>query len=243
MLRSSHALSFYGLLLVAAAACGDSASPAPKHDDAGTEPGDGDNPGDGDGDTPGDGDKPGDGDGGKPSDGDGSTDGGAGDGDVDGDENPDGGAGDGDGDSDSVTKCLADASPVLDSRTEVLELHGQGLSVGFARHVEPDVFGTSGSTVWLPQRFALARAELSLCLGDANVLSYTISHHNFADDFVASDHGVTYTLTQRREDYDKPMFFALDAKKGAQVLWGPVALTLDRCHELLDDEDCTEKYK
>jgi hypothetical protein len=142
-----------------------------------------------------------------------------------------------------VTACLGEASALKDTRTEVFTLSGDGLKVGFARHVDPDGFSTSGTTVWLLQRFAIARADEQSCLSDESQLTWTLSHHNFDDEFAVTDGQLSYQMHLPRSGYDAPIGFTLEATRGGQSEWGPVGLTLESCHELLEDEDCTEKYK
>jgi hypothetical protein len=145
-----------------------------------------------------------------------------------------------------VRSCLEDASPVRDTRTEVITFSSDTLAVGFVRHVDPDAFGTSGSTQWLPQLFGIFVADDQTCLSDAEALEYMSSYHNFADVFTASDVDLdrVYTLKQGREGYDEPVFFDLEAKReNGDVYFEPTPLVLESCHELFYDEDCLEKYK
>jgi hypothetical protein len=78
-----------------------------------------------------------------------------------------------------------------DTQTELLELSGQpSIGVGLVRYVDPDRFGTSGTTIWLAERFAVANGSVSECITKSTNLTYKISHHNFADELVATSGSV-----------------------------------------------------
>jgi len=141
-----------------------------------------------------------------------------------------------------IADCLA-APVVAATRTEALEFSGAGLSLAIVRRVDPEAFGTSGTTVWLPQRFGLVREGIAQCISDVPALDYTVSHHNF-DDVMTASYGVeTWIFSQTRQDYGFPAMFSLEAREGNALVWGPVTLTLVSCQELLDGESCLLTYQ
>jgi hypothetical protein len=155
-----------------------------------------------------------------------------------------GGRGDaGAGPGDSVIETCLDTSVIGGTRTEALSFVGDGVSVGIVRRVDPDGFGTSGTTIWLPQRFALVRGDVAECVSVTDNLSYKITHHNFDDSMSATSGGETWTLTHAQLDYDKPQMWTVDGKQAQAVVWGPIALTLTSCLRLDNQQDCTSTYQ
>lgn len=150
-----------------------------------------------------------------------------------------GGAGDG---GQVIEECL-DAPVVAETQTEALEFSGAGVRMGIVRRVDPDAFGTSGTTVWLPQRFGLVRGGVAECISEVAALNYTVSHHNFDDVMTASHGAETWTFSQTREDYGFPATFSVEARSGNVVVWGPTTLTLVGCQELLQGESCLMRYQ
>jgi len=141
-----------------------------------------------------------------------------------------------------VSACL-DGAEGKDSSTEALEFLGtDGTQIALVRYVDPDAFGTSGTTVWLPERLGYARGASSACVTEAGKLDYTISHHNFDDLMDAEVDDLTITFQQTRVDYDMPWSFTAQAKRGASVVWGPVTLSVVSCENLTTNEDCSGKY-
>jgi hypothetical protein len=140
-----------------------------------------------------------------------------------------------------IADCL-DAPVVAETRTEALEFSGAGLSLAIVRRVDPDAFGTSGTTVWLAQRFGLVRGGVAECLSDVQDLVYTGSHHNFDDVMTASYGAETWFFSQTRQDYGFPAVFSVEARQGNTLVWGPVPLTLVSCQELLNNESCSATY-
>lgn len=141
-----------------------------------------------------------------------------------------------------IEDCL-DTPIVADTRTEALELSGAGLTLAIVRRVDPDAFGTSGTTVWLPQRFGLVRGDVAQCISNVQTLDYTVSHHNFDDVMTASYAAETWIFSQTRQDYGFPAMFSLEARSSNAVVWGPVTLTLVGCQELLQGESCLTTYQ
>lgn len=141
-----------------------------------------------------------------------------------------------------IDECL-DAPVVAETRTEALELSGAGLTIAIVRRVDPDAFGTSGTTVWLPQRFGLVRGDIAECISDVGSLDYTVSHHNFDDVMTASYGAETWTFSQTRQDYGFPAMFSVEAHNGNATVWGPVTLALVGCQELLQGESCLPTYQ
>jgi hypothetical protein len=158
-----------------------------------------------------------------------------------------GGAGQGEGgappDGGQVIADCLDAPVLVETRTEALELTGAGLTLAIVRRVDPDAFGTSGTTVWLAQRFGLVRGGVAECISDVAELDYTVSHHNFDDVMTASYGAETWLFSQTRQDYGFPAMFSLEARNGNAVVWGPVTLTLVSCQELLQGESCLTTYQ
>lgn len=148
----------------------------------------------------------------------------------------DGGAAPGNG---VIEDCL-DTAVIGGTRTEALSFVGEGVAVGIVRRVDPDGVGTSGTTIWLPQRFALVRGAVAECVSAMGSLSYMITHHNFDDSMSATSGGETWTLTHAQLDYDKPEMWSIEGKQGQNVVWGPVALTLSSCLRLDNQQDCTD---
>jgi len=142
-----------------------------------------------------------------------------------------------------VTACL-EAAQGKDTRTEALEFRGDdGTKIAIVRYVDPDGFGTSGTTIWLPERFGYARGAASACVTETKKLSYEISHHNFDDVMAAEVDGLSVSFHQDRVDYDQPMFFSAQAKRGETLVWGPIDLNLVSCRNLTEDQDCKDRYK
>jgi hypothetical protein len=139
---------------------------------------------------------------------------------------------------DEVVSCLSTAVARA-TRTQRLEFAGADVSVGLVRYVDPDGIGTSGTVVWIPERFALARGAEAECIADAQQLAYSITHHNFQDTMSATRDGITWTVSF---DVMASVPFAIEAKDGARSLWGPVSLNLVRCRELENDRDCTDGW-
>jgi hypothetical protein len=126
----------------------------------------------------------------------------------------------------TVDECLAQALPADVNGPRTTRFTGGGLLVGVVRDVDPDSFGTSGTTVFRARRFALESADARVCRTDDG-LSYQISHHNFRDVLLAVDGPVRYQLRFDRDGYDFEYEYSLtafDAASGA-TLWGPVALS------------------
>lgn len=158
----------------------------------------------------------------------------------------DGAAGSGEGGSgqgDAVIEACLDAAVIGNTRTEALSFVGDGVSVGIVRRVDPDGVGTSGTTIWLPQRFALVRGAVAECVSAESSLSYMITHHNFDDSMSAMSGGQTWTITHAQLDYDKPQTWNIVGKQGQNVVWGPVGLTLSSCLRLDNQQDCTDAYQ
>lgn len=136
-----------------------------------------------------------------------------------------------------VDDCLSQfQSAGFDER--LLTFNGPELRVGFIRDVDPDAFGTSGTTVFRAVRFALETADVQLCL-DSN-LEYTVSHHNFDDVFTATHDGVRYELTMHTEDYGaawEDQLTLRDAMTDA-ILEGPITLTFEQCTPLTQNGIC-----
>jgi hypothetical protein len=156
----------------------------------------------------------------------------------------DAGHADGDGGDgiDFVSACLDEAAS-RDSRTEKLKMSGEGTSIGIVRYVDPDAFGTSGTTVWLPERFVIARGATAKCLTDSTQLAYQVSHHNFDDSFSATEGDLTWVWKQMRADYGVPTKWTVEARQDDQLVWGPVELTLETCMVLNDSSACSEQYQ
>jgi hypothetical protein len=150
------------------------------------------------------------------------------------------GAGGGDPGNDAIVACLD--APLMGSRTEAIRLDGNGVSVALVRRIDPDGVGTSGTTVWLPQRFGVVRGQESGCVSDPGKLTYTLSHHNSNDIATATNGGTTWVLEQSGAEYWRGMH-EISAKQGDQLLWGPVQLEVTSCTELDSDQDCTAKYQ
>lgn len=148
----------------------------------------------------------------------------------------------GPGDDQLIADCL-DAPVIDDVRTEALELEGNGVSVAIVRRVDPDAFGTSGTTVWLAERFGLVHDATAACVSASQDLDYTVSHHNFDDSMTANNAGLTWVFTQTRQDYDTPTQWTVSAKQGNTVAWGPIVLTLLSCKRLDMAQDCAAMYQ
>jgi hypothetical protein len=144
--------------------------------------------------------------------------------------------------SPDVSSCLKDAAVQGSASTEVLTFKGTDVTLGLVRFIDQDKIGTSGSRFWIAERFALTRNQESYCNKVQSELSWKNTYHNFNDSLSVSQGEQTLLFTWNREDYDQPIGFAVQAKKGAEVLWGPLALTLTKCVDLLRDEDCTAHY-
>jgi hypothetical protein len=129
------------------------------------------------------------------------------------------------------------------TRTEALSFVGDGVAVGLVRRVDPDGVGTSGTTIWLPQRFALVRGAVAECVSAEASLSYQITHHNFDDSMSANANAETWTVTHAQLDYGQPQTWNVVAKQGQDVAWGPVALSLTSCWRLDNQQDCTAAYQ
>lgn len=142
---------------------------------------------------------------------------------------------------DVIEECL-DAPVLEDTRTEALSLEGEGLLLGIVRRVDPDSLGTSGTTPWLPQRFALERGVVASCISEAPALSYTASRHNFDDSMRATSGAETWLFKQMREDYDQPTTWTVEGRVGDALSWGPVTLSLLGCTLLDADTSCADTY-
>jgi hypothetical protein len=153
---------------------------------------------------------------------------------------PDGGAGP--GHDELIDQCLS--APVIDDvRTEALHFTGNGVDVAIVRRVNPDAVGTSGTTVWLPERFGLVRGAVAACVSVLGDLKYTASHHNFDDLMSANSGGQTWVFTQTRVEYNVPTQWSVSAKQGDTLLWGPVSLTLVSCERLDMNQSCAALYQ
>ncbi|MFO7178337.1 MAG: hypothetical protein DIU78_006535 [Pseudomonadota bacterium] len=153
-----------------------------------------------------------------------------------------GSGGDASGTTPTVDACL-DLATAHETQTELLELEGDGVIVGIVRYMDPESFGTSGTTPWLPDTLAVAYDAGTVCIRDAAALTYTISHHNFDDTLTAKDGDRTWTFRQEREDYDFPTVWTVSATEGGSTVLGPVELTLVECRFLGSNEDCSQRYE
>jgi hypothetical protein len=141
-----------------------------------------------------------------------------------------------------VSDCLD--APVIDEvKTEALHFQGAGLELGIVRRADPDSIGTSGTTPWLPERFALVRGAVAECVSTLAALDYVASHHNFDDQMTATAAGETWVFQQMRVDYDQPTLWTVQARNGNTALWGPVTLTLLSCERLDMPGSCAEFYQ
>lgn len=152
-----------------------------------------------------------------------------------------GSGGSGDDGSASVDECLQDATS-LDTRTEAVKFSAPGTAIGLVRFVDPDQFGTSGTTIWVAERFAVARGQEAHCIKERSQMTYTSSHHNFDDKLVVKDGDTEWQFTQTQVDYGSPIRWTVQASQGDQVLWGPVDLTLRDCQQL-DGESGCQRYE
>jgi hypothetical protein len=141
-----------------------------------------------------------------------------------------------------VQACL-DAAFAGETRTEALYFTGSGLELGLVRYADPDSFGTSGTTPWIAERFALWRGAEEACVTDTDSLVYTGSHHNFDDSLAVSSGEVVWTFTQTRVDYDTPTSWTIAATRSGELAWGPVTLTLVSCERLDVTESCSGSYE
>lgn len=143
---------------------------------------------------------------------------------------------------DVIAECLD--APVLDeTRTEALQLEGAGVRLALVRREDPDALGTSGTTPWLAQHFALERGAIAECVTSPADLSYTASHHNFDDEMTAKGAEQSWLFTQTRAGYDSPTSWTVEARQQDAVLWGPVTLTLVSGRRLDSDDDCADAYQ
>jgi hypothetical protein len=143
---------------------------------------------------------------------------------------------------DVIATCL-DAQVIDDTRTEALTLKGDGVTVAVVRRVDPDGVGTSGTTIWLPQRFGIEKGALAQCVTSDADMTYTISHHNFDDEMTAKVDGQTLLVSLTRVDYDTPTAWDVTAKQGDAALWGPLTLALVACKRLDSGENCLPMYQ
>jgi hypothetical protein len=142
----------------------------------------------------------------------------------------------------SVDECL-DGAVIQDTKTELLEFVAEpSLAVGLVRYPDPDMMGTSGTTVWVGERFAVANGSVSACVTESANLDYVVSYHNFDDQLVVTSGSVTYTFTQTREGYEAGTIWTVKAEEGGAVSWGPVTLELVRCLDLTSNNDCSGYY-
>lgn len=141
-----------------------------------------------------------------------------------------------------VADCLGGATPG-ETRTEALSFEGMGVRLGIVRAADPDSVGTSGTTPWLPQRFALERGDVQVCISEADALEYESSHHNFDDSMTATRDEQTWVFKQSRENYDEATQFSVQGQNGQAVLWGPITLTLKSCERLDMDGSCLDFYQ
>jgi hypothetical protein len=153
-----------------------------------------------------------------------------------------GGAGGADPGQDLIATCL-DAEVIDDVRTEALTLKGDGVDVAIVRRVDPEGISTSGTTVWLSQRFGIVKGSLAQCVTTPADLTYTISHHNFDDKMTANVDGQTMLVTLTRADYADPAAWTITAKQGDATSWGPLELTLVACTRLDSGESCLSSYQ
>jgi hypothetical protein len=154
------------------------------------------------------------------------------------------GAGGGGADSggELVNDCLD--APVIDEvKTEALHFTGPGLELGIVRRADPDSVGTSGTTPWLPERFALERGAVAECISALTDLDYVGSHHNFDDEMTATVGADTWIFKQMRDDYDMPTTWTVEARSGNTLLWGPLALALVSCTRLDTPGSCADQYQ
>jgi hypothetical protein len=138
-----------------------------------------------------------------------------------------------------VEDCLAMALPADLNDGRVLVWNGPGVRAALVRDIDPDSFGTSGTTVFRARRLALERDGLAVCQHDEQ-LSYEGSHHNFADVVVFAADARRLELHLDRADYDSPWvdtLLAIDPADGA-TLWGPLPLTLESCTPLTTGSQC-----
>jgi hypothetical protein len=152
------------------------------------------------------------------------------------------GAGGSDPNPDLIATCL-DAEVIDDTRTEALTLQGDGLDLAIVRRVDPDGFSTSGTTVWLAQRFGIVKGSLAKCVTTPADLTYTISHHNFDDKMTAKVDGQTLLVTLTRTDYSAPAAWTVTAQQGDATSWGPLPLVLVGCTRLDSGENCLPSYQ
>jgi hypothetical protein len=153
-------------------------------------------------------------------------------------------AGEGAGGADSSGATIRDCldAPSLGSRTEAIHFESEGVSAAIVRRIDPEGFGTSGTLVWVAQRFGLVRGDVAACVSASGDLSYTISHHNFDDTMTASSSGQTWVWHQEGE-YGQQGTFTLTGERDGQVQWGPVRLSVVSCKRLDDGSDCTARYR
>lgn len=154
----------------------------------------------------------------------------------------DDGAG-GAGSGEQVVEACLDAPVLGETRTEALRFSAAGLTLGVVRRADPDSVGTSGTTPWLPQRFAISRGAVAECVSELAALDYTSSYHNFDDRMSAQGESETWVFQQVRESYDHPTVFSVEGRDGDTLLWGPTMLTLLSCHELSFDQSCSATYQ
>jgi hypothetical protein len=143
---------------------------------------------------------------------------------------------------DLIEACL-DAKAIDGTLTEALTLKGDGVDLAIVRRRDPDGISTSGTTVWLAQRFGIVKGALGKCVTDAADMTYTISHHNFDDEMTAEVDGQTLVMTLARDGYFKPVMWTVTAKQGDAVAWGPLPLTLIACTELDSGVNCLPSYE
>ena len=147
----------------------------------------------------------------------------------------------GDGGAVSLDACAAAASAQV-TLTELLRFEAEGLAVAVVRYGNPNAGGTPGSIPWLAERFALERADESVCISAPANLTYINSHHNYDDKLEAISGGRSYTFTQQLFDHRAPNEWTISIHEGAGEVLAPTALTLVSCELLKTGGDCLPTY-
>jgi len=129
---------------------------------------------------------------------------------------------------DSVTKLPT--SPVV----ERLRFSGAGVDVGVLRYMGD---GAGLAIDWRPLAFALVRGTQQACVTTG--LKYTLSRHNFNDFLNApAPAGATWSFNQQASEGFVNYKFTVQEKQGTTSVWGPLALKIEACRDLVGKKDC-----
>ena len=120
------------------------------------------------------------------------------------------------------------------SQVERIRLSGTGVDVGIMRYLGD---GAGLAIDWRPLAFALVRGAEQACVTEG--LKYVLSRHNFNDLLNApAPTGATWVFNQQASEGFVDYKFTVQEKQGSTSVWGPLALKIESCRDLVSNKDC-----